>query len=323
MLHIDIYSLNNQGRSESHVVWFPTSRLALVIDCGSDGRRTVQCLRQLGPQRIKVIFTHLEKDHCGGAATVLAEFEQLIDSIWFKTDKSDTVTVPAIAYIIDRLKGGYLPTPKSLQVDDKPKRLHREVPQGVKMGASLLAPNVLGTAEALAAKDPNMAGGVLRVFVGKSTVLFGDDVPMKVWKKLSASLTLRADVFVIPHHGAPVECTTYGFADLVNSVRPQYAIVSVGTTNGYDHPSGEAIRAFRNAGARVLCTQITNKCRKILDPWTQRHVLPPHGDLDYSGAGSNCMGTIAFRLSESGISVYRLGEHAAALKKDLPDRLCL
>jgi beta-lactamase superfamily II metal-dependent hydrolase len=323
MPHVDIYSLNNHGRSESHVVWFPSSRFALVIDCGSDGRRTVQCLRQLGPKHIKVIFTHLEKDHCGGATAVLAEFEQLIDSIYFKTDKSDAVKVPAVAYIIDRLKGGNLPIPRSLQVDDKPKQLHREAPQGVKIGASLLAPNVLGTAAALAAEDPNMAGGVVRVYVGKFTMLFGDDVPMKVWKKLAATLKLRADVFVIPHHGAPVECASYGFPDLANAVKPNFAIVSVGTTNGYDHPSGDAIRAFRNAGARVLCTQITDKCRRLLDPWVQRHVLPPHGELDNSGTGSNCMGTVAIRMSDSGISVYRLDEHAAALTKSLPDRLCV
>jgi hypothetical protein len=76
-------------------------------------------------------------------------------------------------------------------------------------------------------------------------------------------------------------------------------------------------------GQPLICTQITDKCRKVLEPWVQGHVLPPHGDLDYSATGSNCMGTIATRLSDSGVSVYRLDEHAAALKRSLPERLCV
>jgi competence protein ComEC len=320
MLRADVFVLNNHGKSESNVVWFPHSRLALVVDCGSNGKLTVDCLRRLGPDKVRVVLTHLEKDHCGGAKRVLAEFEKTIEAIYFKTDRADALKVPAVNFILDRADAKKLPTPRTLQMDGRPKRLHLEEFQGEKAGAWLLSPNVLETAKALHAEDPNRAGAIIRIAVGGFSLLMGDDVPLPVWESLPPAW-LKSQGFIIPHHGAPAGATAkYGLEQLAKAVAPKFALISVGTTNGYKHPHPEAVKAFQKVNAKVICTQITEHCLPLTAG--DRHVITPTDSLDFPGPGSNCMGTISLRIESAGITVSRLHQHTDALIARAPSRKC-
>jgi beta-lactamase superfamily II metal-dependent hydrolase len=72
-------------------------------------------------------------------------------------------------------------------------------------------------------------------------VLFmGDATDQQVADLLLAPASLGARVYVPPHHGA----ATAHAAALVEAVRPEAALLSVGASNRYGHPAPETIAAL-------------------------------------------------------------------------------
>jgi len=82
---------------------------------------------------------------------------------------------------------------------------------------------------------------VLRLELGSSSILFsGDATEAAQADLLLAPDTLRARIYVPPHHGA---ATPYGNA-LVGAVRPEVALISAGVDNRYGHPTAETLAAL-------------------------------------------------------------------------------
>ncbi|HEV2250753.1 MAG TPA: ComEC/Rec2 family competence protein [Candidatus Limnocylindria bacterium] len=106
----------------------------------------------------------------------------------------------------------------------------------VRLGAAsirVLAPN----------DDPlvDIPSLVLRLEVGAVSVLFsGDATEAAQADLLLRPETLRARVYVPPHHGA---ATPYASA-LAGAVRPEVALISVGRDNRYGHPTAETLAAL-------------------------------------------------------------------------------
>ncbi|MDH5234051.1 MAG: MBL fold metallo-hydrolase, partial [Gemmatimonadota bacterium] len=61
---------------------------------------------------------------------------------------------------------------------------------------------------------------------------------------------LAADVLKVGHHGSSTSST----GAFVDAVGPRLALVSVGATNLYGHPSSDVMRRLAEAGATVLRT---------------------------------------------------------------------
>ena len=61
---------------------------------------------------------------------------------------------------------------------------------------------------------------------------------------------LRADVLKVGHHGSSTS-TTPAF---LHAVDPKIALISVGATNTYGHPSPAVVRSLVNRGVQVLRT---------------------------------------------------------------------
>lgn len=59
-----------------------------------------------------------------------------------------------------------------------------------------------------------------------------------------------ADILKTPHHGSAKACS----ADLLDAVRPEIAILSVGRDNSYGHPADETLRRLADAGCAVYRT---------------------------------------------------------------------
>jgi len=106
----------------------------------------------------------------------------------------------------------------------------------VRLGAAkivVLAPNA----------DPlvDVPSLVLRLELGADTALFsGDATEAAQADLLLAPESLRARVYVPPHHGA---ATPYA-SQLVSAVRPELALISVGLDNRYGHPTAETLAAL-------------------------------------------------------------------------------
>jgi competence protein ComEC len=70
------------------------------------------------------------------------------------------------------------------------------------------------------------------------------------WLLARDSLTLRADVLKVAHHGSSTSSTE----DFLRAVRPAVALVSVGAGNTYGHPSANVMTSLAERGALVLRT---------------------------------------------------------------------
>jgi len=82
---------------------------------------------------------------------------------------------------------------------------------------------------------------VLRLELGPVSALFsGDATEAAQADLLLAPETLRARIYVPPHHGA---ATPYA-GPLVSAVRPEVALISVGLDNRYGHPTAETLAAL-------------------------------------------------------------------------------
>jgi hypothetical protein len=177
---------------------------------------------------------------------------------------------------------------------------------------------------------PNAISGVVRLARAAQPdevlILFGGDLDFPGWRRLSeVGYRLRADIFIVPHHGAPrAGSEEFGHRHMAEAVRPRVAIISVGTRQSHvrpanvataRHPHPQMISALRQVDATVVCTQITGRCVKDPTAIPGRSVLPrePH-DIDLSQSGTACAGSVVIEVpDQEPPRVLRLAGHQVAV----------
>jgi competence protein ComEC len=86
-------------------------------------------------------------------------------------------------------------------------------------------------------------------------VLFTGDIKEKATEQLEASWGDRgqAHIFLVTHHGSKFGSSD----DLLKKIQPRFAVISVGATNTFTHPSPETVDRLRAAEVnteRIYCT---------------------------------------------------------------------
>lgn len=86
-------------------------------------------------------------------------------------------------------------------------------------------------------------------------VLFTGDISYKIEKLLINKYknNLKSDILIVPHHGS----ITSSSEEFIGVVNPQYAIISAGYMNRYNHPHQKILHRYTNLGIKILNT-ITN-----------------------------------------------------------------
>jgi competence protein ComEC len=105
----------------------------------------------------------------------------------------------------------------------------------------------------LDAKAPsaNNDSVVLRLQLGERALLLTGDIEKPAESRLlQAHSNLRADVVKVAHHGSKTSSTPA----LVAAAQPRFAVISVGQTSIFGHPSKEVVDRWRTSGAQVLTT---------------------------------------------------------------------
>ena len=69
---------------------------------------------------------------------------------------------------------------------------------------------------------------------------------------LDSGAMLKADVLKVGHHGSDTS-TSYPF---LREVMPEYAVISVGEGNSYEHPEENTLSRLRDAEAEILRTDL-------------------------------------------------------------------
>ena len=92
---------------------------------------------------------------------------------------------------------------------------------------------------------------VVRIDYGQTSfIITGDAEDWSEYMMIDSGVNLRADVLRIAHHGSNTASTM----EFLQSVQPEYAVISVGKDNGYGHPHQEVLDRLNEVGSRILRT---------------------------------------------------------------------
>jgi hypothetical protein len=158
----------------------------------------------------------------------------------------------------------------------------------------------------------NDASYVLRVTYAGHSVLLAADVEGSGWDAmLNRQTNLHADVFKLPHHGG-WPSTGLGVEDLLNLVKARYVVLSVGSTNPYQHPATRTLAVLRSHAItrqmRFLCTQATPQCHRNgpLPAAEAISILCSDGDevVARKAGWCPCAGTVTAILNRSAVTLF-------------------
>ena len=177
-----------------------------------------------------VVLTHPERDHVGGAADVLAEttvdmvLDPRLDSP--SADERNALAVAGrkrIPVVTARAGNVY--------------RLGR-------LRLRVLWPRDSGTP----GENPNDNAVVILASYGETDALLAADAESNVTVPLRPP---PVEILKVAHHGS----ADTGLTSLLESIRPQVAVVSVGSDNSYGHPTASTMAALEGAvGSAVYRT---------------------------------------------------------------------
>lgn len=211
----------------------------ILIDGGrqSEGPDLVSYLQSQGVSDIEVlILSHPHADHVGGLVTVLENMD--VDQALTNCQAYSSNIYQTFQ---DLLNSNGIPTTCVRDGDT--------FTWGAYISATAVNPPeplMSGTAS-----DPNNNSIVFRITYGSIDFLFTGDVQSEAESAiLGRGPTLEAEILKVAHHGSKYSSTESFLAE----VGPEIAVISVGASNPYGHPSPETLQRLRDAGATVCRT---------------------------------------------------------------------
>lgn len=96
----------------------------------------------------------------------------------------------------------------------------------------------------------NDSSCVLKITGARGSLLLTGDIEARGERELALRRDLDVDVVIVPHHGSATSSTPL----FVNALKPEAALVSAGYNNRWGFPRPEVAMRWREAGARVYVT---------------------------------------------------------------------
>jgi competence protein ComEC len=206
------------GQGDS--VLLETASARVLVDEGPPEADVAGQLRRLGVRSLSaLVLTHPERDHVGGAASVLRQVR-----IGTVLDPELAATGPEHDEAVVAARERGVPV--------------REIRAGSVLKVGGLVLRVLSPDDAgLPSENPNLNAAVIVASYGELDVFLPADAESEV----TARLPLRAiEILKVAHHGS----ADPGLEDELRTLRPRIAVISAGRNNEYGHPRPETLAAL-------------------------------------------------------------------------------
>jgi competence protein ComEC len=102
---------------------------------------------------------------------------------------------------------------------------------------------------------------VLQVSYGATSVLLEGDAEKAVERRIARLHHPQADLLKVGHHGSATSTTP----EILQSVKPKFAVISVGFRNSFGLPKPEVLERLQNSGVRVYRTDVNGAVSFYLD----------------------------------------------------------
>lgn len=201
----------------------------VLVDAGSFA--PLSTMRDLGVRRVDLlILTHPDKDHIGGAKSVLNEFPraQVAISEAFRTDPEMQAALQS--WNLEAWRVLWLAPEHEMWVGDVRLRLH--------------SPSVFP------GQESNDGSTFVRFSQGPAAALLTGDAPRSAERGALQIDDWSAQVLKAGHHGS----RTSTDPTFVQAVRPEWLVVSCGVENPYGHPAKETLDTAARANVKVART---------------------------------------------------------------------
>ena len=231
------------GQADSAVIH--VDGVTCVVDLGEDGTEAADYINGENYTVDALFLSHPHSDHAGGLGEFAAECD--IGMIY----------VPAGWF--NEMSGEELSEEWSQVTASVP---FRELSPGDEIPLSKNAVITVIGSETDSGDSGNDMSLIMLLDYGESEVLFTGDA--------NVGTGPDADILKVGHHGS----RTATDADVVNSVTPQVAVISVGRRNYYGHPNQEVIDVLEAGGAEVYRTDICGAITVNMDRDGNYKVIP-------------------------------------------------
>lgn len=212
--------------------------VGMLIDSGSgsEADEVITYLQELGVSDLEyVIATHPHEDHIGGMDSIIKAFE--IDCfIMPEIDESMIPTTNCYSNMLTALEES------SVAVQYSEQGLKYEINEdcSFEVISSMDQPDSL-----------NNYSVVVKLTYGETSYLFtGDMEKASEYAVLKADYSVDSDVLKVAHHGSD----TSSIQEFITAVSPEFAIISVGESNDYGHPSEDVTARLKESGANIVRT---------------------------------------------------------------------
>jgi competence protein ComEC len=207
------------GQGDSTLLEAPGG--AVLVDEGPPEADVAGQLRAMGVRALTaIVLTHPQRDHIGGASAVL-------DRLHVGEVEDPGIEAPSADHDAAVAAARRHRVPVEIVHQGDAFRIGR-------LRIRILWPDEPGPPS----EDPNQHAVVILASYGTTDVLLTADAESDVTGRLRIP---PAEVLKVAHHGSEDP----GLPDLLRSLRPRLAVISVGQGNDYGHPRPETIAALR------------------------------------------------------------------------------
>ncbi|MDY2883430.1 MAG: ComEC/Rec2 family competence protein [Romboutsia timonensis] len=223
----------NTGNSDAILI--KQGSVSALIDGGEndDESAVVSYLKSQGVTELEYIFaTHPHADHIGGLDAVVNSIT--VKNVYVSNGDSDTKTYSD--FINAMANKGLSPSVPLLNSE-------------FKLGTSTL--KVLSVANS---SDLNNTSLVLLYTNGNDKVLLMGDAEEDIERSINAG---DIDLLKVGHHGS----NTSSSSSFIDKVKPEYAVITVGSNNKYGHPHKETMNTLKSRNIEV---HRTDECGNIV-----------------------------------------------------------